>query len=74
MRERKHIIFRCPTEDYSVKLIFDQQMDPWRRRPIMQHVQHCSYRNDNLCKIEINPTEGETQCPAAQLAKKAQLR
>ncbi|MNY07311.1 hypothetical protein D3C86_1401100 [compost metagenome] len=50
------------------------QMDHWKRRPVHQSIQHCSYKTEQLCKVELYPASGESQCPAVQLANRNLFR
>jgi len=74
MRERKISLFHCPYVDHNVRVMYLNQLDHWRRRPVYQSIQHCSYRTEQLCKVELYPQEGESQCPAVQLAQRNQFR
>lgn len=74
MRERKLCLFQCKVAEHSVRLTYMNQMDPWKRRPVHQQVVYCSFKTENLCKVELYPPEGESQCPAVKLAVLNQLR
>ncbi|HEY9898302.1 MAG TPA: hypothetical protein V6D00_03890 [Pantanalinema sp.] len=74
MRERKLTLFHCPHEGHTVRVTYLNQMDHWKRRPVHQAIQHCSYKTEQLCKVDLYPPSGESQCPAVQLANRNQFR
>lgn len=74
MRERKVGLFHCPKVEHSVRVTYYNQMDHWKRRPVHQQVVHCSFKTENLCKVDLYPAEGESQCPAVKLTTINQFR
>lgn len=74
MRERKICLFHCKSAEHSVRLTYLNQMDAWKRRPVHQQVLYCSFKIENLCKVELYPPEGESLCPAVKLAIVNQLK
>lgn len=74
MRERKIGLFPCSLVEHNVRVTYYSQMDHWKRRPIHQQIMHCSYKLENLCKVDLYPVEGESRCPAVKLALLNQFR
>lgn len=74
MRERKLCLYQCPVAEHNVRVTYFNQMDRWKRRPVSQQIIYCSYKTENLCKVELYPSDGDSKCPAVKLAITNQFR